>query len=72
MVLSQKFNTNFSSTQIEDMMLQLVMTSTYGSNSFCFTKAARLMLPTNDAEEPSRPRNRAETAPEHIKNAVVQ
>lgn len=54
MVLSQKFNTNFDSAQIEDMMLQLVMTSTYGSNSFCFTKAARLMVPTNDAKEQAR------------------
>lgn len=54
MVLSQKFNTSFPTTQIEDMMLQLIMTSTYGSNSFCFSKAARLMVPTNDAKEQAR------------------
>lgn len=64
MILAQKFNTHFSSRKIEDMMLQLVMTSTYGSNSFCFTKAARLMLPTNDGK--GQPAQQEFTLKQHL------
>lgn len=49
MVLASKFNGNFKSTKTDDLMLALIMTSTYGSNAFCFQKAAGFLHHANDA-----------------------
>lgn len=47
MNLVEKFNISYKQSKGVDFALEMIQTSTYGSNSFCYDKAA--LLNTNDS-----------------------
>jgi hypothetical protein len=53
MNLVEKFNVSYKQSKGVDFALEMIQTSTYGSNSFCYDRYAHLRA--NDSAEPAAP-----------------
>jgi hypothetical protein len=53
MNLIEKFNVSYKASKGVDVALEMIQTSTYGSNSFCYDRYAHLQA--NDSAAPATP-----------------